>query len=248
MRPVLVGERLTHVEGSAPAVRARSASLIGRSVEGIRTIGKHLVVDADGGMSIHVHLGMPGRVRVTGPTSGPTARERGAVRVALGTDRGTVWILSAPTVDVDRRPRIDRSLARLGPDVLAEHFEWERFEQMAARFPPDRTVSDFLLEQRVLAGVGNEYKCEVLFLEGVSPGRLAGSVDADRRRALVERARRIMLPNAHRSERSTTGRRDAPRWVFQRTGRPCRRCRTAIVEEWIGRPPRITYWCPSCQA
>lgn len=212
----------------------------------MRTHGKHLLIDTDADLTIHVHLGMPGRVRVSGAGKEPW-EERGAVRLALTTSAGTVWVLSAPTVDVDRRAAIDRSLRRLGPDVLGDGLDRQDLESRASRYPPGRTISDFLLDQRVVSGIGNEYKCEALFLQGVSPLRTAGTVDHETRLALVERARRIMKPNAHRSERTTTGRRDAPRWVFERGGRPCRRCRTAIVSDWIGEPARITYWCPTCQ-
>ena len=114
---------------------------------------------------------------------------------------------------------------------------------------PEAAVSDLLLDQRIVAGIGNEYKCEVLFLERIHPltpvSRL-GNPDS-----LVGRARRLMRPNATaQAPRTTTGDhlRARATFVFERTGKPCRRCRTAIVQGWVGAPhPRITYWCPTCQ-
>lgn len=244
-RPVLVGREVNEVEGSAPAVRRHSRAILGRRVTDVRTHGKHLLIDLDSGLTIHVHLGMPGRVR-TGSGRLP-GRDRGPLRLGLTTDVGSVWVLAAPTVEVERRPAVESGLARLGPDLLAAEFDGDDFRRRAQGYPGDRTVSDFLLDQRVMAGVGNEYKSEVLFLEKIRPDRPMRDVDDSTRDALAGRARRLLLPNARRSIRSTTGRPDEGAWVYGRGGLPCRRCRTAIVEERVGDPPRVTYWCPACQ-
>ncbi len=239
IRPVLVGRALTAVSGSAPDVRRHSAVLLEATVDGVRTLGKHLLVDLDNGLTIHIHLGMPGRVTLGSGADGP------GVRLVLGTEAGAVTVRAAPTVQVDRRKVIDHELRRLGPDVLAPEFDWERFRHQASLYPGDRTVSDFLLDQRVLAGIGNVYKCETLFAEGIDPARTMDTVDAATCDTLAERARRLMLPNAHRIDRSTAGR--AALWVYEREGWPCLRCGTKIVAGWVGEPARITYWCPGCQ-
>ncbi len=254
--PILIGRTIERVQGSAPDVRRHSSRLLGATVETVRTHGKHLMIDCDVGLTVHVHLGMPGRIRVGrsahAPPSGrgrPAGGGLAAVRMGLGTELGTVWVLSAPDVDVDRRAVIDHRLRRLGADVLATTFDWARFETQSERYPADRTVSDFLLDQRVMAGIGNEYKCEVLFLEGIDPRTPMSAIDAGARRRLAERARAIMLPNAERPQRTTTGRRhpDSRAWVFERAGRACRRCGTVIEQARVGNPARITYWCPDCQ-
>jgi endonuclease-8 len=111
-------------------------------------------------------------------------------------------------------------------------------------------VCDFVLDQRVMAGVGNEYKNEILFLEKLHPLTPIGSIDSSGRDRLAERARRLMLANAHRPFRTTTGRRTpgADAWVYGRAGQPCRRCRAEIVEASMGTPhPRQTFFCPGCQ-
>lgn len=241
---VLTGFVVTAVEGSARAVRRRSTSLLDSKIEGVRTVGKNLLIDFDSGLTIRVHLGMSGSVQVT-----PSGRRRdlSGVRLGLSTERGSVWAVGAPKVEIGSRAEIDRTLERLGPDLLADDFDMETFEERAGRYPPERTVSDFLLDQRVLAGVGNVYKSEVLFLEGLSPQRVMATVDAGARRRLAERARRLMLPNARRYGRSTRGMGDGSLWVYGRAGKPCRRCRSEVQDGWIGSPPRITYWCPACQ-
>ena len=262
LRPVLVGKELLRVDG-VPAVRKWAPKLVGRSVEEIRTHGKHILFDVTGDVTIHVWLGMPGRWRVRDASGRTVAVEaerrrgrsirdpRGAARLILGTERHVATCYSAPTVDVERKRVIDRILERLGPDVLADEFDWDLYRDKVSRVPADTWVTDVLLDQRVMAGVGNEYKNEVMFLERLHPQTPLGLLDAAGVDALADRSRRLMMPNAHRPGRVTTGVRgdSMESWVFERTGKPCRRCRTAIVSEHLGDPfPRITYWCPSCQA
>ncbi len=262
LRPVLLDRPLTYVDG-VPAVRKWSPKLVGHTVTAIRTHGKHLLFDVDSGVTIHVWLGMPGRWRIRDSSGrtvaveserrrGRRARDpRGAARLILGTERHEATCYSAPTVEVERTRVIDGLIDRLGPDVLAEEFDWDLFHDRVSKVQPNRAVTDVLLDQRVLAGVGNEYKNEVMFLERIHPLTPFGSLDAERIDALANRSRSLMIPNAHRSGRVTTGMRgeSLESWVFERTGKPCRRCRTPITSEHLGDPhPRITYWCPECQA
>lgn len=247
IRPVLVGRAIERVEGSAGPVRRHSSTLLASTTTGVRTVGKHLLLDLDTRLAIHVHLGMPGSVKVTAPGLLP-GRRRGQVRLGLTTEAGSIWVLAAPTVEVDHPDRIAKELERLGPDLLAAELDWDRFSSLAGRYPDDATVGDFLLDQRVMAGVGNVYKSEVLFLERIHPSRPMGSLDADARVALAERARRVMAPNRHRIERNTTGRRSPTTWVYGREGQPCLRCRSSIESELTGAPARVSFWCPVCQA
>jgi endonuclease-8 len=243
-RNVLAGAVVTAVEGSAKAIRRHSPAILDRKVEAVRTVGKNLLIDFDSGLTVRIHLGMNGTVQVTPPGRD---RDLAGVRLGLRTDRGAVWAVGAPKVEVGKRAAIDGALARLGPDLLADEFDVRAFEERAGRYPPDRPVCDFLLDQRVMAGVGNVYKSEVLFLERLAPDRTMATIDAATRRRLAERARRLMLPNTRRYNRSTRGLGDGSLWVYGRAGKPCRRCRTEIQEGWLGTPARITYWCPSCQ-
>ena len=256
--PIVVDREILAVDG-VPAIRRSASRIIASSATGVRTHGKHLLVDLDNGLSIHVWLGMPGTVRVeeggrsravVDDSPGRARRDVGSIRMLLTTDAGTVVVRSAPIVEIERTRVIDASLRRLGPDVLAQVFDWEAFSARSGRAPADMLVSDFLLDQRVMAGVGNEYKNEILFLEGLHPATPMGELPGEAREALVTRARRLMLPNAGRPGRTTTGRRGrgSESWVFERTGRPCRRCGSAVLSAAIGLPhPRMTYWCPTCQ-
>lgn len=243
LRPVLVGQVLLDVVGTAPQVRRHAARIRRHRVEEVRTVGKHLVVDVVGGWSVHVHLGMPGRwvVRPEGPAPG-------RARLALTTARGVVACLDAPTISVDRTPAIDRVLGLLGPDVLAPDFDPA---EVAARavVRADRFLCDVLLDQRVMAGVGNEYKAEILFRLGHHPLTPAGALGRDDWIAVASTASRLVSANVDRPTRSTTGHPGTGRdtWVYGRAGKPCRRCAGLVEEAWLGSPPRVTAWCPTCQ-
>jgi endonuclease-8 len=258
LRPALIDRPITAV-GGVPAIRSAAERLVGERVTDIRTHGKHLLLDLSNELTIHVWLGMPGRIRVNSfdgvtVTEGERRGARddpGAIRLLIETDTHQAICYSAPTVELERRRVIDRALRRLGPDVLAETFDYDAYRERASLLPGDTLVADFLLDQRIMSGVGNEYKNEILFLERLHPERRLDSLDAGTIEALADRARKLMVPNARRrGARVTTGHR-APgyeSWVYERSGRPCHRCHTPIASAHIGaRSPRITYWCPTCQ-
>lgn len=236
----LTGKELVRVEGTAHAVRRRSEALLGATVEDVRSVGKHLVIELSSGDAIRIHLGMTGRWQV-----GPIGKSvHGSARLVLGTDSHLAACYSAPTVEIERSEAVARRLRRLGPDLLAE-FDAARFLERA-RAIGGRTVGEVLLDQRVLAGIGNVYKSEVLFLERVNPDTSVDDIDDDVLLALVGRAQALLAANVGRP-RTTTGWPGQSRetWVYGRSGKPCRRCGTAIAqEEHAG---RLTFWCPSCQ-
>ena len=242
LRPVLVGEIIIEVAGSSPSLRSSSARVLDAVVEGIRTVGKNLMIDMSTGYSIRVHLGMSGRWRV-GDVKWPA---HGSARLLLATGTQRVACFGAPTVEVDRTPAIDAQLARLGPDLLGEFDEIEFLRR--ARAVPDTVIAGLLLDQRVLAGIGNVYKSELLFLEGIHPERAVSTVSDEQLLAIASRAQRLMAVNVRPGRRVTTGSK-APgqeTWVYGRAGRPCRRCGTSV--EGNHQQERVTYWCPACQA
>ncbi|MEX1004415.1 MAG: DNA-formamidopyrimidine glycosylase family protein [Acidimicrobiia bacterium] len=258
-RRVLEGHTVLGVAG-VPDIRRRADRVIGHVVCQIRTIGKHLLIDLTSGWTIHVWLGMPGRVTVAeGSTRsfigerprGPTQSFRtGATRLRLETSQGTVTVQAAPTVEIVRRRVIDASLKSLGTDVLADPFDWDSYTARAERVDPARPVTDVIIDQRVLAGIGNEYKNEILFLERLDPLTRWEQLSTADIEALARRAIALMGPNATRSRRITTGAANpgGERWVYQRAGLGCRRCRSPIRVAEMGSPPRRTFWCPVCQA
>jgi endonuclease-8 len=247
MLEVLTGHRIDRVTGSHRAVVSRGDRLRGHTVTAVAAIGKHLVIRFDHGWSLRTHLQMTGvwhRYR-------PGQRWRttvGKARVVLESREWVAVCFTAPTVQIGPDAEIDDALAHLGPDLIHDDVDWD--EVLArAHDSAAATIADLLLDQAVMAGIGNVYKSETLYLERIHPETPAAAVDDTSLRACGERARRLLVANKDRPNRSTTGRRgpDATMWVYGRAGKPCRRCRTPIEVTGLPTGERLTYWCPACQ-
>lgn len=236
----LIGRRITKVAGTSPSVRANSSRVLDSTVDDVRAIGKHLLIDLSGGYSVHVHLGMNGRWDI-GDLGRPT---HGSARLVVQTEDSQAALYSAPTVEVGRTPAIEAELERLGPDLLGEFDPGEFLRR--ARVDPERALGEVLLDQRVAAGIGNVYKSELAFLERVNPYTAVGNVDDATLLAIADRAVELLSLNVGR-RRSTTGspRRGQETWVYGQAGQGCRRCGTRI--EMGDLAGRVTYWCPRCQ-
>jgi endonuclease-8 len=246
LRGFLVGRTIERAAGSAPSVRRRADRIVGRAVTSVRSYGKHLFIDFDSGVTTRTHLGMPGSWHVY--RSGQRWRRPvGAARVVLGTGDTESVCFAAPDVQVERRRVVDLTVAGLGPDLAQPDFDLEEFLARAARFGPGRQIADLMIDQRVLAGPGNVFKSEVLFLEDRLPETPFEELDDTALSGLARRAHRLLRANLDHGTRSTTGdrRRGRNLWVYGRAGRPCRRCGTGVQAEHI--EDRITYWCPRCQ-
>jgi endonuclease VIII len=239
LREALVGKTLTRCDVRVP--RYAAVNLTGERVDEVVSRGKHLFIRV-GQASIHSHLKMDGSWRVTSTRSPSRAGyririilEAGDVQAA-GIDLGVLEILERAT-DED-------VVAHLGPDLLGP--DWD--PHVAVRnltAQPDRPLSEALLDQRVMAGIGNVYANELGFVFGHLPTTPVSAVKDPLR--LVHRARDMLWLNRLRSNRTTTGdtRRGQQVWVYGRAGEPCRRCGTAIQSDDTGE--RITFWCPNCQ-
>ena len=141
----------------------------------------------------------------------------------------------------DSRTRFDRRLSALGPDVLAESgFDSQRFLRRLREEDPGRGIGDALIDQRIVAGIGNVWKAEACWAAGVDPWRAVGAVSDDEALAVIEQARAGMQESA----RTGLHRR---RSVYARFGRPCPRCGEAIHRSGQGDDNRTTFWCPGCQ-
>jgi endonuclease-8 len=172
------------------------------------------------------------------------------VRVVLETDRALALGIRLGIVELLRTADEGAVLGHLGPDLLGP--DWDLGEALRRlRAEPDRPIGEALLDQRNLAGIGNLYRNESLFLSGEHPLTPVGQVANLER--MVERARRMLTLNARHPEQSTTGdtrstRKGGRHWVFERPGEPCRRCGTLIEVDRQGETmARLTYWCPHCQ-
>ena len=166
------------------------------------------------------------------------------VRVVLETDDWSAIGYRLPVVELVETAHEDDAVGHLGPDLLDPAFDRdEALRRLLA--DPTREVGQALLDQRLLAGIGNIYKTETLFVRRTSPWTPVGEVDDPG--ALVDTARRLLDANKAHASQATTGdpRRGHEHWVYGRAGRPCRRCGTTVRQFTQGQ--RSTYWCPRCQ-
>lgn len=246
----LTARRLDERLSGAPLVRGElrvpahaTASLAGREVLATVSRGKHLLSRFSGGLTLHTHLKMEGAWRLV-PAGRRPPRPAHQVRAVLANERWTAVGLRLGLVELLRTSEEGRAVGHLGPDLLGDWSTDAEDEALARlRGAPARAVGAALLDQRNLAGIGTLYRAETLFLTGVSPWRPLGEVAS--LPAVVRMARRLLLANRERWEQVTTGERADPLWVFQRAGRPCRRCGTPVRH--AQQEGRDCYWCPHCQ-
>ena len=228
-----------------------TTSLVGQTVVEVTSRGKHLLTRTDAALTLHTHFRMDGTWHLyragTSWSGGPAWQ----VRAVIENDTWQAVGYRLPVIDLLPTADEARVVGHLGPDLLgADWDEDEAVRRLLAR--PERELGPALLEQRNLAGIGNLYKTETLFLSGLTPWTRVGDVvDVP---AVVRRAHRLLHANKQHWQQTTTGdmHRGREHWVFERAGRPCRRCGTQVLEAMQGEPDhpdraRISYWCPHCQ-
>ncbi len=246
MREALAGRVLTRSDFRVPQLA--TTDLSGRAVLDVVPRGKHLLTRVEGGLTLHTHFRMDGTWHLYAPDDRWTGGPDWQVRVVLENDTWQAVGYRLPVVELLETSAEGTVVGHLGPDVLGP--DWDPDEALRRlQADPDREIGLALLDQRNLAGLGNLYRTEVLFLRGLTPWvRVADVPDLP---AVVERGRRLMMANRERWEQSTTGslRRGEDHWVFERAGKPCRRCGTRIQSAEQGKAPaqRLSYWCPRCQ-
>lgn len=261
LRRALRGRIVTRFETVLPALARvdEDAAVAGRAVEEVEAAGKHLLVRLGGGLVLRTHMRMNGSWHLYRPGE-RWRRPRAAMRIVLETAEAVAVAFDVPVAEwlTERQLARHRELTALGPDLLAPSFDpAEAARRIRARGGEE--IADVLLDQRVLAGIGNVFKSEVLFEAGVHPERRVGDLSDAEIARVVEVARRQLRANdgAERlgaaitwgGGRRTTGR-AAPGealWVYSRGGKPCRRCGERIAALRQGPHARGTWYCPRCQ-
>ncbi|MFI6330858.1 DNA-formamidopyrimidine glycosylase family protein [Micromonospora chersina] len=249
LQRALAGARLTGSDFRVPQLAA--TDLTGWTVRESASRGKHLLLrltsPADQGgrdWTLHSHLRMDGAWRAYAPGERWAARPAHLIRVVLRSPGAVAVGYHLHELALIPTAEEESLVGHLGPDLLGPDWDAdEAVRRLAAH--PDETIGEALLDQRNLAGVGNLYKCEVLFLRGVSPWTPVGAVPD--LAGTVGLAQRLLAANRGRWTQSTTGslHRGQTSYVYGRRAQPCRRCGTAIRKEELGE--RVTYWCPACQ-
>lgn len=244
LHAALAGHELTQCDVRVP--RFATVDLTGQVVDEVISRGKHLLTRV-GPTTIHTHLRMEGRWHIYRPGQ-RWRRPAHSARVILATEDVKAVGFWLGMVDVVPRSQEDQVVGHLGPDLLGPDWDAELAARNVAQ-DPDRPAFLALLDQRNVAGLGNEYVNELLFVSGVAPTRPAGEIDVE---GVIARAHRMITANRDRLERTFTGssRPGERTWVYGREHQACRRCGTRLQRGELGDVPtqeRETWWCPNCQ-
>ena len=249
---------LTRIDEDAP--------IAGREITSVEARGKHLLMHfgpattrtPGPSLTLRTHMRMSGSWHIYRPGEAWQLPRRDA-RIVIETADFVAVAFNVPIAEFLDVAQIARQedLRRIGPDLLAELFdEDDAIARLVARGA--QPIAEALLNQRVVAGIGNVYKSETLFMERIHPASPVNTIDEGALRALLRTARRLLTVNVadgsaqiitYRGLRRTTGRTDPEErlWVYGRGGKPCRKCATPISFARTGPDARGTYWCGKCQ-
>jgi endonuclease VIII len=229
---VLVGER---IEAASPSPRGLVTNVAravdGRVLESVEAVGKHLLLRFEGGVTVRSHLRMNGRWTVRERGASPW---RGRPWLVLRTSRWEAAQWNGPVLTLD-----DGRTRRLGPDLLSDDTSVGDVVARLRATGPNRLLGDVLLDQRVVAGVGNMWMAELLWHAGLSPWLRMGDASDEELERAVGWGREAMRA-------AVSGQRPV-RAVYRRPARPCRRCRSPIRSRGLGEANRTAYWCDRCQ-
>ena len=245
-RFVSVYPALTRVDSDTP--------IAGRTVDGVESRGKHLLMRFSGDLILRTHMRMSGSWHIYRPGE-RWQRPRADMRVVVATATYEAVAFTVPVAEFHTSASLARdvTLQSLGPDVLGDTFSIDE-ARGRLRAAPHTRIADALLDQRLLAGIGNVFKSEVLFESRVAPSALIASLDDGTLTRILQVARHQLRLNVGHDQPSSTGRRTTGRlnpderlFVYGRAGDPCYRCGTPIVLVKDGQDARLTYYCPKCQ-
>jgi endonuclease VIII len=246
LRTALAGKQMLRFDaprlvGPVPAV--------GRVVERVESHGKHLEIAWDDDLVLHTHMRMSGEWHVYRPGD-RWRRSHDQVRVAIEVEDWIAVCFNAPTVETYRVPdrRRHPGMGRLGPDLCSPDLEVDRVVNLLLSYTdPDARLGEVLLDQRVMCGVGNVYRCEVLFATALSPFGPVGALGEREARDVVNTAASMLRANLGPGRRVTAPGVRGGLAVYGRNGQRCPRCGETVDSLPMGIHQRILYWCPGCQ-
>jgi endonuclease-8 len=254
----LTGRMVVRFESVFPALMRvhEDWPITGRTVVDVKARGKHLLMTFSGDLVLHTHMKMSGSWHIYRPGE-RWQRPARDMRIVVGTDAFVAVGFNVPVAELMTSRELARhhQIAALGPDPLDQSCQHDEVIRRM-RTHHHEAIGDVLLNQRVLAGLGNVLKSETLFAAGIYPFARIDDLDDLTLGRLIDVARRLLEVNtaegnyrAPQRHRRTTGRMNPaePRWVYSRGGKPCRRCGALIESRKGGDDARVTYWCPRCQ-
>ncbi|HKA02459.1 MAG TPA: DNA-formamidopyrimidine glycosylase family protein [Candidatus Solibacter sp.] len=248
------GQVVTRFESIVPKLERvdLDTPIVGRTVERVESAGKWLLMHFSGGLTLLTHMLMSGSWHIYRPGERWQCG-RQHMRIVIETPRMLAVAFDVPVAEFHTTESLAkrRGFSTLGPDLLAEEFDTETaIRNLQAQ--PEMEIASALLRQHVLAGIGNEFKSEVLFEARIHPFRRVDTLSMEEMRRILEVARRLLRDNVRqRSPLRRTTRRVEPGenlWVYNRSGQPCRKCGEPIVARRHTADGRLTFWCPRCQS
>jgi len=261
LNKALAGQTVTGFETVLPTLSRVDFDLgiAGRIVQGVEANGKWMRMSFSGDLILLTHMLMSGSWHIYRPGE---KWQRPSIDMRIVVKTGKIWAVAfnVPVAEFHNAQTLRRrkGLEDLGQDVLAADFDVAK-SAASLRLRGDLEVGVALLNQSIMAGLGNVFKSEVCFACGINPFRLISALSAEQISCLVTTARKFLLANVTETSgdrmvtytgmRRTTGRtnREERLWVYGRRGEPCRKCGTAIESYKQGEGARTTFWCPACQ-
>lgn len=228
LNEALAGKTITRFVTMLPKLEKHD--VVGRTIERVHAVGKHLLIELSGGIAIHTHMRMNGEWHIY-RAGEKWMRPRADMRIVIETNDWVAVAFNVPVADFER--------PTVGPDLLADEFDLdEAFDRLRAHARDE--IGDALIDQSAMSGVGNIWKSETLFACRVNPFVLVDSIGDDKLREIIKTARKLLRNSVNRTDRN--------RWyVYSRGGQPCRKCGARILSKKQGDGARVTYWCPTCQ-
>lgn len=253
LRAALAGRTITRFETVFPQLTRidHQSPIAGRTIENVVSEGKHLIITFSGDLHLRTHMRMHGSWHIYKPGERWRMR-RSDMRIVIETGAWVAVAFNVPVAEFHDSASLARQddLANLGPDFLGETFDFDE-AQRRIRSQNDEEIANVLLSQRVVAGIGNEYKSEVLFLARIRPFTRVANLTDDQLRHVLELARKLMIANVTKRSpgRATTFSldRNQQKYVYGRGGKACRRCGSVVQYAKQGPDARGTYWCEKCQ-
>ena len=242
----ICGKRIEAARARPELVHAQK--LTGHCLDKAEARGKHLLLHFDNELSVHSHLGMTGSWHIY-PRGERWRKPAQRAALALRFDTHDLVCFSPKLIELERTARVQRNplLVGLGPDLLAERFD-EQEALRRLRRHDHLPIGEALMAQRLVAGIGNVYKSEILFMNRIDPFAPVSELDDEALRSCLRSARQYMRRNLQGLRRKFRGSSHGERmWTYRRAGMPCLECSALIRMRRQGETSRSTYFCPHCQ-